>query len=562
MIKAGYICLLVIIHAAGTGLQAQDTASDLREQVRLYGQAEVTIPYPGKIGAGILTRQVSITSYRNGSLYISLSRKTVDWFLSQKYIYSIIPHTAIKGGYSASSVAEAMQWHSYPTYQQYDSIMRKFAGTYPDFCRLDTIGTTVDGRLLLALKISDNVNADEDKPQVFYSSSIHGDEIGGYVLMLRLADYLLNNHETDSLAKRLVSNLEIWINPLANPDGTYTSGNTVDYAERYNAHGEDLNRNFPDPLQQYSPEKETVEMVSFMKKHRFVISANFHAGSEVVNYPWDRWERLHADDAWFNHISRAYADTVHKYSPPDYLSFLYDGITNGYYWYQVFGGRQDYMTYERQGREVTIELDYTKMTPPSQLDSLWKYNWRSLMEYLGNAMYGVHGKVMDETTARPLKARVFIRNHDQDSSMVYSDSLTGSFTRLLMNGSWDITFSAKGYRDTTVTAVNVGEHKAVYLNVLLRSQTMNFDSLRPYIWPNPAVSKVSCYLPSSLHGQINVSIFSMAGKKEADFNTVYTPGTPFEIDLSRLSAGNYYIVFRNLTTGLRRAGKIVVLGYR
>ena len=70
-----------------------------------------------------------------------------------------------------------------------------------------------------------------------------------------------------------------------------------------------LTGTFPDPMQSYSPEKETIDMVRFMKKHHFVISANFHSGDEVVNYPWDRWQRLHADDAWFNYISRGYADT-------------------------------------------------------------------------------------------------------------------------------------------------------------------------------------------------------------------------------------------------------------
>ena len=58
-----------------------------------------------------------------------------------------------------------------------------------------------------------------------------------------------------------------------------------------------------------------MDMMRFMRKHKFVISANFHAGAEVVNYPWDRYlSKFHADDSWFYTISRAYADTVHIYS--------------------------------------------------------------------------------------------------------------------------------------------------------------------------------------------------------------------------------------------------------
>ena len=109
---------------------------------------------------------------------------------------------ATKGIVSASNIAEAMEWDSYPTYTQYDSIMRHFNALYPDLCRLDTIGTSINGKLVLALKISDNASANEDEPEVFYTSTIHGDELAGYVLMLRLADYLLSNYATQQQGER------------------------------------------------------------------------------------------------------------------------------------------------------------------------------------------------------------------------------------------------------------------------------------------------------------------------------------------------------------------------
>ena len=53
--------------------------------------------------------------------------------------------------------------------------------------------------------------------------------------MLRLADYLLKNYQTKHRVRNLVDNLEIWINPLANPDGTYRTGNIITSPTRYNA---------------------------------------------------------------------------------------------------------------------------------------------------------------------------------------------------------------------------------------------------------------------------------------------------------------------------------------
>ncbi len=71
-------------------------------------------------------------------------------------------------------------------------------------------------------------------------------------------------------------------------------------------------------------------MMNFMKKVHPVLSANFHGGSEVVNYPWDSFSQLHPDDAWYRKISRQWADTAQAHSYPGYMTAEENGITNGY----------------------------------------------------------------------------------------------------------------------------------------------------------------------------------------------------------------------------------------
>ena len=102
---------------------------------------------------------------------------------------------------------------------------------------------------------------------------------------------------------------------------------------------------------------------------------------------------------------------------------------------------------------MTIELDDQYITPAAQLTLLWENNWHSLLGYLENALYGIHGMVLNSVTSAPVPAKIFITGHDKDSSHVYSDTLTGSFVRLLAPGSWNLTFSAKGYHDTTISNV-------------------------------------------------------------------------------------------------------------
>ncbi|MBI5009692.1 MAG: hypothetical protein HZB98_08615, partial [Bacteroidia bacterium] len=188
---------------------SQEISKDdkLRAIVSQYGQADVTIPYTGRDQANYISRHLSVTSVKNKQIYISLAEDDLDWFLNQHIDYRIIDLYSTKGLVSASDLKQAMEWDTYPTYTQYDSIMRSFASRFPSLCRIDTIGKSINNKLVLAVKISDNVSGNEKEPEVFYTSTMHGDETGGFILMLRLIDHLLMNYNTDARAKNLVDNL-------------------------------------------------------------------------------------------------------------------------------------------------------------------------------------------------------------------------------------------------------------------------------------------------------------------------------------------------------------------
>jgi hypothetical protein len=545
--------------------QNADKDNQLRNLVREYRQAEVTIPYPGLKQMDILTGNVSISSVKDKTVHINISPLTIEWFISAKYDYNILKKADIKGVLSAGTVSQAMDWQSYPSYLQYDSIMRSFSQLYPALCRLDTIGTSIKGKYIFALKISDNAGLNEDEPKVFYSSTIHGDELAGYVLMMRLADYMLKNYTLNSRVKNMVDNLEIWINPLSNPDGTYGSGNTITSPVRENANGVDLNRNFPEPpYTAYVAQKENIAMMKFMRKHRFVLSANFHSGAEVVNYPWDKWYSIyHADDSWFNSISRAYADTVHVQSGTGYMIDEMNGVTRGAAWYIIHGGRQDFVTYELQGREVTIEIDAVKLTPGAQLELLWQYNRRSFLGYLENALYGIHGLVRDSQSANPVPARIFISGYDRDSSHIYSDTLSGRFIRMLAPGTWNLTFSAKGYRDTTIYNVLVISGQKTDLLVDMKSIPTFIDTIRrvePLLYPDPASSFMMAKLPENMDGRVNIIIVSQSGVKVADYYREFSFGYPLELDVRGLSGGAYTIVFTHNLSGVSYRARFIVSG--
>lgn len=533
----------------------------LLEEVNKFGQAEVSFEYPGYSELGDIARLVPVSNVKDGTVYCVLSQTDISAFLTLGLTYKIIERDDDKAVESASSAEEAMNWDLYPTYGQYDTIVHKLAADYPLLCRVDTIGESVEGRLILALKISDNVGQDEDEPEVFYTSNMHGDELQGFVLMLRFAEHLLENASGGGLEQALVDSLEIWINPLANPDGTYNFGDTISYPTRANASGTDLNRNFPDPLKPgIVPDVENRAMINFMRSRNFVLSANFHAGYEVVNFPWDRWlSKIHADSLWFYNISRKYADTVHNHSVAAYMDSYNDGVVRGAVWYQVFGGRQDYVTYELQGREVTVELDNTKETPAAQLPLLWDYNYRSMLGFLENAFYGIHGRVLDDSTGEPLKARIFISGYDRDSSHVYSDSLTGQFVRMLSPGTYDLGVSAQGYDSGVVSGITVED--ASQTNITIRLTVASSVNNIPLensleLWPVPAADHLFIGTGSFMGARIDLGIYNQNGVKLIQLRDIMVMNDEMQVDISQLPPG-YYLVSLSDSYGKSYSGRFI-----
>lgn len=412
-------------------------------------------------------------------------------------------------------------WDFYPTYSAYESYMTGFAQQYPTLCRWVAFDTLASGRRLMALVISDNVDSLEAEPRFLYTSSMHGDELVGYILMLRLADYLLKNYGTDSLVTRLVDDLEIWINPLANPDGTYRSGNhTVSGSWRYNANAVDINRNFPDPQDGPHPDgnawqAETMAFMALANTQKFNMSANIHGGAEVCNYPWDTWAQLPADDLWWQYVCNMYADSAQFYGPTGYFNDFGTGVTNGFDWYSISGGRQDYMNYFHHCREFTLEISNSKLPSASQLPVFWNANYRSLLNYLDQARYGIHGVVSDSLTGHPLKARVFIQGHDIDSSHVWSRLPHGDFYRYLAAGNYSLSISSPGYITRIIPGISTANQTMTWLNVRLlptiSGSSQPMAQLATRLWYDAQNHSIRCIRPDSGGDQWSLQIFSAGG---------------------------------------------------
>lgn len=341
----------------------------------------------------------------------------------------------------------------YPSYGQMKSRLMAAAAKRPDIMTVFSIGKSVMGKDLLVVKISDNVNADESEPEFKYISSMHGDEIVGRELTVGLIEEIAQKYGQDQELTDLVNNTEIFIMPSMNPDGS-------EKRQRANANNVDLNRNFPDITEdsQSSPvgrEIENQAVMAFQKGRKFSLSANFHGGSVVVNYPWDSKYDLHPLNDFIRELSLGYAELNPEMRNSNEFQ---GGVTNGAQWYVVKGGMQDWSYFWHNDLQVTIELSYTKWPSYSEIPKFYQENRDSMVYFMKQVHKGAGFRM-----SRPgVEGVVSIRQNSPEMKDIGSYTFFNSeFYKVMPEGNYTLKIQEKsGATQTVEVSVNGSSVKA------------------------------------------------------------------------------------------------------
>ncbi|CAL9683911.1 unnamed protein product [Knipowitschia caucasica] len=368
--------------------------------------------------------------------------------------------------------------------------LRKYSSEFPSITHLYSVGHSVEDRELLVMVISDNPKDHEHgEPEFKYVANMHGNEVVGRELMLNLIEYLCRNYGTDPEVTYLVNNTRIHIMPSMNPDGyeVATEGDEQGYDGRNNSNDFDLNRNFPDQFVTITDPRqpETIAVMNWLKSIPFVLSANLHGGSLVVNYPFDDDRKMQTeysqcpDDDVFQRLSKAYSQEnpiMHNGHPCEDLytnEYFKDGITNGASWYNVAGGMQDWNYLNTNCFEVTIELGCIKYPFAKDLPGYWEQNRRALLKFIHQVHTGVKGTVSDisDGTGIP-NATISVQTIDHN----VTTARTGDYWRLLAPGTYSITASAHGYKPVKTYATVSKDRAEVVDFKLIR---VHSDTNRP-----------------------------------------------------------------------------------
>lgn len=370
----------------------------------------------------------------------------------------------------------------YRSNPEIEAAFAAWEAAYPGLCLYGGIGTSVRGRTLWVIRISANAGVEADKPAVKLVSTIHGDEPVGTELLLNFAELLLTEYGRDPRITALVDSTDIWILPLMNPDG-------MEARTRNNAGGVDLNRHFPVygtqytgtwfdgvPLGDGNRQPEIAAVMRWSAERSFALSANFHGGTLVVNYPYDHepgvpsgQPAISPDEALFEAISLAYASN----NPPMRASTAFPGgVTNGSAWYAITGSMQDW-SYRFMGcMEVTVEVGYSKWPAASTLPTYWSDNRDAILAYVEQAHIGARGVVLDRATGAPLRAKVDVAGNGQP---VFTSPQAGNYHRLLLPGTYHLSWSAPGFITYRADNVPVAGGPATRVDVQLSDGDLDAD---------------------------------------------------------------------------------------
>lgn len=451
--------LMLVTSFSGATIIKNQTYSRLNPAV-----VQISLNSPDTLGK-IIDNDFAILEINEDFVIIFSSSDEIKWLEEQNLNPKIL----------YNDYAEMMGWGKNPqllddfhTYSEMTSELQSIESTYPSIAKLYNLGTSVQGKILWGLKITDNPDIEENEAEVRICGCHHGNELMSVELPLMLAWYLVDNYANDPYIQDLVDNRETWIIPMVNPDGREMNS-------RYNANGVDLNRDYgymwdgeggsPAPFSQ----PETKAMREHALDNNFVLSLSFHCSGDIVNYIWNYKGAPVADHDVVVALSNQYG------SHNGYW------VVEGYDWYQTKGDTNDF-SYGCRG-----DIDWTIEVQTSNIPQAWSYNRDAMLEIIEAADMGLTGVITDFDTGLPVSATIWV---EEAYWPCFTDPKIGDYHKPLLPGSYNVIIRANGYEEQTHQVI-ITEGSPTVLDVSLVPEDTTYaeqvtlcNFYDPYSWPN------------------------------------------------------------------------------
>ena len=355
----------------------------------------------------------------------------------------------------------------YKNPDEIEDFVNEIHAKYPAITEVKSIGKTLEGRDILAIKISDNAKTDEKEPVFLVNAMHHAREVMTPEITTDMVEYLTSNYGTNAEVTSWVDNTEIWVIPMFNLDGNNKMW-TEDSMWRKNTrdgHGVDINRNYPHGwnscngssgrtgAQDYrgtapASEPETQAMMNFVAEIKPVFNISYHSYSEIVIYPFGcRPKKTPAEEAVMS-IGAEIGQKI-DYKPGTAWELLYNAD----------GGDIDWMYTEHQVIPYVIEVNstmqgfhpgYAKWRDKTVLRN--RPGWQLLLNKLqGPSLQGVV-KNGEFSTIRISKAG------ETKVAQTYKINPDGTYFVILKPGNYDVSF--EGSKTQKFTNVEVKQKRS------------------------------------------------------------------------------------------------------
>jgi hypothetical protein len=200
------------------------------------------------------------------------------------------------------------------TPEEIDRALRRVHCLHPTRTAIAEVGTSHQGRPIIALWIGEGIDVDHRRPSFFLNGSHHGDELISTDFVLDAIATLIE--PSNGSARRWLEQVAVVAVPLVNPDGRATTmrfrrsgrknGRDTDgdgersavegvdlnrnYPFRWGAHGEDASRTDPHHKWYRGPypgsEPETRAIMRLAIAEHFVAAVSFHSGAVALLAPY------------------------------------------------------------------------------------------------------------------------------------------------------------------------------------------------------------------------------------------------------------------------------------
>jgi len=361
----------------------------------------------------------------------------------------------------SASFGSALVPPGYYTFNQIKNIADSLATNFPDICRKVVFGYTPQLKELAALKISDNVNVDENEAEILFDGGIHGNEVGGSQNVIQFARELCLSYGSDAYITGLIDHREIWIYYCVNPFGR-------DYMTRENGNGVDINRDYgymwggegssTGPFSQ--PESKALRDCQY--SNQFVAYTNYHSGAETISYPWSYRYSVTPDNT---HI----ADLASVYSSNSGYPTLPYG-QGSQIMYLIQGSTKDF-NYGCMGSVAwSIEISLNKQPTGSDIQYYYDINKPAMLALIEHSGYGIEGTITDAVTGQPVKAAVWVG----DNYPTFTDGDAGDYHKYMVPGTYSLRFTANGYDPITINNVTVNALQSTITDVQLQPVQSQF----------------------------------------------------------------------------------------